>query len=75
MAVGGLTSNATILPSVGEAMAGNAVDDETVAAAAAAALGDVGDDVMGDIHASAEYRSKMLPVFVARAIKAAAERA
>ena len=75
VAVGGLTSSATIVPSVGAAMAGNAVDDDTVAAAAAAALGDVGDDVMGDIHASAEYRSKMLPVFVARAIKAAADRA
>jgi carbon-monoxide dehydrogenase medium subunit len=68
VAVGGLTPRATIVPAVGAAMVGNAVTDESVAAAAAAALAEVDDDVAGDMHASADYRRRMLPVFVARAL-------
>ena len=33
------------------------------------------DDLNGDIHASAAYRRQMAPVFVARALKQAAQRA
>ena len=74
VAVGGLTSRATVVPSVGAAMVGKTVSDDSVEAAAGAALGDVGDDVMGDMHASADYRRRMLPVFVARALTAAHSR-
>ena len=75
VAVGGLTSHATIVPAVGAAMIGNTVTDETVAAAAGHALAEIGDDIMGDMHASADYRSHMLPVFVARALTTANARA
>ncbi len=75
VAVGGLTPNARVAASAGAVMVGNAVDADSVAAAAQAAADDVGDDVMGDIHASADYRRRVLPVFVARAINSAAARA
>ncbi len=75
VAVGGLTSMATILPEVGAAMVGTAVSDSTIAAATALAVDGVGDDVMGDMHASAEYRRRMLPVFATRALTAAHSRA
>ena len=75
MAVGGLTSRATILESVGASMVGNAPTPKAIEAAAALAAEAVGDDVMGDIHASAEYRRRMLPVFVSRALNTAGTRA
>ena len=56
-------------------MVGNTVTDESVAAAAGEALADIGDDIMGDMHASADYRSRLLPTFVARALTAAHTRA
>jgi carbon-monoxide dehydrogenase medium subunit len=75
VAVGGLTPNAKVLDSVGAAMIGQPVGDASIQAAAALAGDAVGDDVMGDMHASAEYRRRMLPVFVARALAAAGSRA
>ena len=75
VAVGGLTSRATILESVGASMVGNAPTPEAIEAAAALAAEAVGDDVMSDIHASAEYRRRMLPVFVSRALNTAGTRA
>lgn len=75
VAVGGLTSKATRASSVEAALVGKKLDDDTIAAAAAAIANDLGDDVMGDIHASAEYRRKMAPVMVRRAIEKAMERA
>lgn len=75
VAVGGLTSHATIVPAVGAALTGNTITDETIAAAADLALADIGDDINGDMHASANYRSRMLPVFVARALTTANSRA
>jgi CO/xanthine dehydrogenase FAD-binding subunit len=36
---------------------------------------DLGDDILGDIHASADYRRQMATVFVRRAVTKAAERA
>ena len=74
VAVGGLTSSATIVAAVGEAMVGNAVTEEVIATAAREALAEVDDDVMGDMHASADYRRRMLSVFVARALTAAGSR-
>lgn len=75
VAVGGLTSHATMLAGVGAAMVGGPASTERIEAAAAASSADVGGDVMGDIHASAEYRSTVLPTFVARALTSAASRA
>ena len=75
VAIGGLTPKAMACPSVAAALVGNKLDDDTVAAAAAAVANDLGDDVMGDMHASADYRRAMAPVFVKRALMKAAERA
>lgn len=76
VSIGGLLPNAIRCPSVEAALVGQTLNEETMAAAAAAVANDiVVDDVMGDIHASAEYRQRMAPVFVKRAIAAAAARA
>ena len=75
VAVGGLTAKATAAPSVGAALVGKALTAENIAAAAAQVANDLGDDVMGDIHASADYRRAMASVFVERALSKAASRA
>jgi len=75
VAVGGLTAKAMILDPVADALQGKPVTEENAKAAAQAALDVVGGDVMGDTYASAEYRKRMLPVFVARALVKAASRA
>jgi carbon-monoxide dehydrogenase medium subunit len=51
------------------------LDETTIAAAAEAVKNDLGDDIIGDIHASAEYRQAMAPVFVKRALLTAIQRA
>jgi carbon-monoxide dehydrogenase medium subunit len=75
VAVGGLTPKAIKAPSVEAALVGKALTAENISAAAAQISADLGDEVNGDIHASAEYRTAMAPVYVARAITAAAARA
>jgi carbon-monoxide dehydrogenase medium subunit len=75
VAVGGLTPKAVACPSVAAALVGKSLDADTIATAAAAVANDLGDDVMGDMHASADYRRSMAPVFVKRALMKAAERA
>ncbi|MAT99644.1 MAG: carbon monoxide dehydrogenase [Anaerolineaceae bacterium] len=75
VAVGGLTPKATRASSVEAALVGKKLDDDTLAAAAAAVANDLDDDVMGDMHASADYRRQMAPVFVRRALEKAAARA
>lgn len=75
VAVGGLTAKATAAPSVSAALVGKALTAENVAAAAAQVVNDLGEDVMGDIHASADYRRAMAVVYVTRAVQKAAERA
>lgn len=74
VAIGGLTSSATSLPSVGAALVGKTLDESTIAAAAKATAGDLGDDILGDIHASEDYRKSMAEVIVMRAITKAAGR-
>jgi carbon-monoxide dehydrogenase medium subunit len=68
VAVGGLTPRPTKAPSVEAALVGKALTAENIKAAAAAVTNDLGDDLIGDIHASAEYRRAMAPVYVARAL-------
>ena len=75
VAVGGLTAKATAAPSVGAALVGKALTAENIAAAAAQVANDLGDDVMGDIHASADYRRALAAVYVDRALSKAASRA
>lgn len=74
VAVGGLTPKATRASSVESALVGQPANDDTLAAAAAKIADDLGDDVMGDIHASAEYRRQMAPVMVRRALETAVSR-
>ena len=71
VAVGGLTPHATIVAAVGEAMVGNTVTAESVTAAAGEALAQIDDDITGDMHASADYRRQMLPVFITKALTTA----
>lgn len=72
VAVGGLTPTARRANSVEAALAGQAVTAERVASAAAAVQNDLGDDILSDIHASAEYRKAMATVYVKRALMKAA---
>lgn len=74
VALGGLTPAAVRAPSVEAALVGKALTAENIAAAASQVGSDL-NDVMGDIHASEEYRRAMAPVYVERAVSKAAERA
>jgi carbon-monoxide dehydrogenase medium subunit len=75
VAVGGLTPKATKAPSVEAVLVGQPLTEATIQAAAAQIAADLGDNVNGDLHASAEYRLAVAPVYVARAIHSAATRA
>ena len=75
VAVGGLTPTATRAPSVEAALVGNVLDASTIAAAAAAVQSDLGDIVLGDMHAGKDYRKAMATVYVKRALTTAVERA
>jgi carbon-monoxide dehydrogenase medium subunit len=67
----GATTHAVRLSSVEKALAGKKADG--VAAAVASAAGDVAD-LNADLHASADYRKAMIPVFVKRAVEKALQR-
>ena len=75
VAIGGLVPAPVRCSAVEQALAGKPLSDEAFAAAAAAVGGDLGDDLLGDIFASADYRKAIAPVYVRRALAAAAERA
>ncbi|HET9268564.1 MAG TPA: xanthine dehydrogenase family protein subunit M [Vicinamibacterales bacterium] len=70
----GASTHAMRLANVEAALAGKALSDDTIAAAAAVA-GDGIDDINADIHASANYRRAMIKVFTKRALEAARARA
>jgi carbon-monoxide dehydrogenase medium subunit len=75
VAVVGLVPSATRAKSVEAALVGKELNAETIAAAATAVQNALVDDVLGDIHASADYRKAMANVYVKRALQAAADRA
>ena len=75
VALGGLVPVATRATSVEQALAGRTPSADAIAGAAAAVSADLGDDLIGDIYASGEYRRAMAPVCVKRALTAAVERA
>jgi carbon-monoxide dehydrogenase medium subunit len=69
----GVGPHAVRLASVESALTGKPASAETVAAAAEHAGADV-TDINADLHASAEYRRAMVPVFTRRALEAALRR-
>lgn len=75
VAIGGLVPHATKASSVESALVGKALSADNIAAAAEEVVNDLGDEILGDIHASADYRKAMASVYVKRALTAAAERA
>lgn len=75
VAVGGLTPKATRGSSVEAALVGKPLNADTIAAAAQTIGQDLGDDILGDMHANSDYRRQMAVVFVRRALTQAAERA
>jgi carbon-monoxide dehydrogenase medium subunit len=69
--VTGATTHAIRLTGVEQALAGKQADG---IAAASAAAGNEITDVSADLHASADYRKAMVPVFVKRAVEKALAR-
>jgi len=69
----GATDHATRLTQVESALEGQALTAASIAAACAQA--GTGLDLMGDIHASAEYRRAMVDVYARRALAKVLERA
>ncbi|MSO29995.1 MAG: xanthine dehydrogenase family protein subunit M [Acidobacteria bacterium] len=69
----GATSHAGRLTKAEQALAGQPLTKKTIEAAAKAAEAPAGD-VNADIHASADYRRAMIPVFTRRALEAAMAR-
>ena len=70
----GAASNARRLTNVEHALAGQTLSAASIEAAAAVAGSDLGE-LNADIHASADYRRAMIPVFTRRAMMAAMARA
>jgi aerobic carbon-monoxide dehydrogenase medium subunit len=75
VAIGGLVPAAKRTAAVERALAGQPGSEAAIERAAAAVAADLGDDVSGDIFASAEYRAAVAPVYVRRALGAAVTRA
>ena len=75
VALGGLLPHASRAAAVEKALTGKPLDTSAIANAAAQTGSDRGDEVTGDIFASAAYRKAVAPVYVKRAIAAAAARA
>lgn len=69
----GATSHTVRLTNVEQALAGKPLSDATLAAAASLAGAGL-SEINADIHASAEYRRAMIPVFTKRALMAAKAR-
>lgn len=68
IAVGGLTPRPTRAPSVEAALSGSELTADSIAAAAALVDGDLGDDLLGDVYASADYRRSMAAVELKHAL-------
>ena len=73
IAVTGATSKATRATAAEQALTGQPLTDQTIAAAAQAAPD--GLDLNGDLYASADYRRHLLTVMTRRALEAAVNRA
>jgi carbon-monoxide dehydrogenase medium subunit len=75
IAIGGLVPRGIRAKSVEAALAGQRLSPDTIEKAAGQIMRDLGDDVLGDIFASAEFRRAVAPVYLGRAIATAARRA
>jgi aerobic carbon-monoxide dehydrogenase medium subunit len=75
VAVGGLVPRPTRASAVEKALVGQALSADSLAKAASQVVQDLGSDILGDLYASAEYRKAVAPVWVKRALTAAADRA
>jgi aerobic carbon-monoxide dehydrogenase medium subunit len=75
IAVNGLVPRPTRATAVEAALAGKSLTADAIADAAARVTADLRDDLLGDIFASAAFRRSVAPVYVKRAIAAAAHRA
>lgn len=75
VAVGGLTTHAWRSKRVPSALLETVLDAESISKAAKKVMKELPDDLLGDMHASADYRRAMSQVFVERALTAAAARA
>jgi carbon-monoxide dehydrogenase medium subunit len=74
VAIGGLLPVATRCTAVEQAIKGQRISATDISHVAGEVKG-VLNEVMGDIYASAEYRSAMAPVYVERALSSALARA
>ena len=68
VAVGGLTPRPTRSPAVEAALAGKELTLDSIAEATALVGGDLGNDLLGDIYASADYRRNMAGVELKHAL-------
>ena len=75
IALGGLVPHARRAQATETAFTGATLDAASIANAAAQVREDLGEDVNGDIFASSTYRVAVAPVYVKRAVAAAAARA
>jgi carbon-monoxide dehydrogenase medium subunit len=69
----GAGPHALRLTAVEKALVGKAATAQAIAAAANTAGADLGE-INSDLHASAEYRRAMIPVFTRRALQGALQR-
>jgi carbon-monoxide dehydrogenase medium subunit len=74
VAVGGLVPSPIRASAVERALVGQPLSAESLAKAAAAVTADLGGNIVSDLYASAEYRKAVAPVWVKRALTAAAAR-
>lgn len=75
VALGGLVPQALRASAVEKALVGQSLSPDTIANAAAQVASDLHGEILGDIFASAGYRKAVAPVWVKRALTAAADRA
>ena len=68
VAVGGLTPRPTRSPAVEAALSGSELTLDSIAEATAGVAGDLGDDLLGDVYASADYRRSMAAVELKHAL-------
>ena len=68
IAVGGLTPKPTRSPAVEAALAGSELTSDSIAEAAALVSNDLGDDILGDVYASADYRRNMAGIELKHAL-------
>jgi carbon-monoxide dehydrogenase medium subunit len=72
--LGGLTPAAARASAVETALVGQPLNEAAIANAAAKTADGLGDDLIGDLYASTEYRKSVAHVYVKRALTAAAGR-